>query len=186
MRSVPPFAVAWLPLGIAITGMCLLVYATVQQNYRQSLNDPQIQLAEDTARIVAAGVPASVLIADGGKIDIDASLSPWLVMYDAQGAPLASSALLNNTVPQIPAGVFDTARAKGENRITWQPEPGVREAIVVVAAGEKGFAVAGRNMREVEARESSLSLFVFAAWAAIMLATLAAYYVSPRIAVLGQ
>lgn len=181
MRTIPSNIAAWLPLGIAITGMCLFVYAAIQQNYRQSLNDPQVQLAEDAARVVAAGVPATSLIPDGGKIDMDASLSPWLALYDAQGAPLASSALLNNTVPQIPAGVLDTARAKGENRISWQPEPGVREAIVVVKAGDKGFAVAGRNMREVEARESSLGFMALVAWLVTMLATLAAYSVRGRL-----
>jgi len=180
MRTIPSNVAAWLPLGIAVTGVCLLVYAAVQQEYRQSLNDPQIQLAEDAARVVAAGVPASSLIAGGGKIDMDASLSPWLALYDAQGAPLASSALLNNAVPQIPAGVLDTARSRGENRISWQPEPGVRQAIVVVKAGDKGFAVAGRNMREVEARESNLGFMTLLAWLVIMLTTLAAYSIRPR------
>ena len=39
----------WLPLGVAVTLVCALIYATVQQNYRQSANDPQIQMAEDAA-----------------------------------------------------------------------------------------------------------------------------------------
>ena len=30
-------------------------------------------------------------------------------------------------------GVFDTVRARGEDRVTWQPENGVRNATVVVA-----------------------------------------------------
>ena len=29
--------------------ICTLIYGTVQQNYRESLNDPQIQMAEDKA-----------------------------------------------------------------------------------------------------------------------------------------
>ena len=37
----------WLPIGFVIFGVCGILYAAVQQSYRQSLNDPQIQLAEE-------------------------------------------------------------------------------------------------------------------------------------------
>lgn len=171
---------SWLPIAIAVTGLCGLVELTVQQSYRHSLNDPQIQLAEDAARLIAAGIAANMLIPNGGKVDMDASLAPWMALYDAQRTPLASSALLNNTVPQIPEGVFSAAAKSGENRVTWQPQPGVRQAIVVVKAGDKGFAVAGRNMREVENRESQLLLIVGLAWAVTLVATYVAVYAVRR------
>ena len=81
---------------------------------------------------------------------------------------MASSARFHNGVPSIPSGVFAEVAQNGEDRITWEPESGVRQAIVVVGAGDKGFAVAGRNLREVEARESKLGRIVLAAWLVLM------------------
>ena len=40
---------------------------------------------------------------------------------------------------------------RGEDRLTWQPEPGVRSATVVVhyQGAQAGFVMAGRSLREV-------------------------------------
>lgn len=166
--------IAWFPLAIAVSGLCLFVLVAAQQIYRQSLNDPQIQIAEDAARLIGSGVAPKMLVPSGAAIDIDASLAPWIVIYDAAGVSLASTALLHNVVPSMPDGVLAYARAHGENRVTWQPEPGVRQAIVVVKAGKYGFVVAGRNMREVERRESGLVVMTMTAWAVVLAATLGA------------
>jgi hypothetical protein len=43
------------------TALCALIYVTVHQSYRQTANDPQIQLAEDGAQQLAHGVaPAQI------------------------------------------------------------------------------------------------------------------------------
>ncbi len=178
---------AWLPLAVAITGLCGLVYATVQQNYRQSLNDPQIQMAEDAARILSeGGTPASVVPQDK-KIDIAQSLSPWIAVYDQSDMPLESSGIINGAVPRLPKGVFDQAFGSlgkdtvitGQNRVTWQPEENVRSAIVVqhVTGKFSGFVVVGRNMREVEKREGRLSLMVSLAWVLLIFTTILAQLV---------
>jgi len=39
----------WLPLLVVISAFSGLAYASVQQAYRQGADDPQIQMAEDTA-----------------------------------------------------------------------------------------------------------------------------------------
>lgn len=174
---------SWLPLAVAVTGLCGLVYATVQQNYRQSLNDPQIQMAEDAEILLAHGaVPASV-IPSGEKIDIAKSLAPFIAVYDKSGNVLESSGILAGAPPNPPRGVFEAARANNgkdalqayENRVTWEPYPYVRQAIVVVAVPQTGqFVVAGRNMREVEERESRLSLMIALGWAVLIAATFVA------------
>lgn len=53
----------------------------------------------------------------------------------------------------------------GENRVTWQPEPGIRIALVVRPVGNDSgrFVAAGRNMREAESRVDSLSLMTLLA-----------------------
>lgn len=167
----------WLPIAAALTGMALLSYGVGQQVYRQSVDDPQMQIAEDTARVVAAGLDPAALAPQATALEISASLGTWMAFYDAKLDPVAATGLLHGVIPNIPAGVFATAKARGAYAVTWQPEPGVRQALVVVAAGDKGFAVSGRNMRAIEDRISKLGVLILAGWALTMLASfLVAYY----------
>lgn len=171
MKNTHAVLSAWLPLAVAISGVCALMLLVVQQNYRSSLNDPQIQIAEDSARVIEAGVNPKTLAPQGAGTEISASLATWVAFYDSAHAPQASTGLLHGVIPTIPAGVFDTARKDGENRITWEPEPGIRQALVVVPAGDKGFVVAGRGMSAVEERENELSRDVLIGWVIILLVT---------------
>ena len=146
---------AWLPIAVVVVVMSMLAYAVVQQSLRQGLNDPQIQMAEDTAVALAAGQNPAALV-PATQVDIAQSLAPFLVIYDDSGKALASSAVLHGEAPSLPAGVLEYVRTNGEDRVTWQPEPGVRIAAVVTRyeGTQSGFVLAGRNMREVEKRES--------------------------------
>lgn len=166
----------WLPVAVAITALALLIYAAGQHMYRQSLNDPQQQLAEDAARVVKSGFDASQLSPKGVGTEISESLGTWVAFYDDKLQPQSSTGLLHGVIPTIPAGVFETAKTKGTYTVTWQPEPDVRQALVVVSAGDKGFAVSGRNMRATEKRIGDLGMLVLAGWAATMLASFAAAY----------
>ncbi|MEJ0021418.1 MAG: hypothetical protein WDN47_02415 [Candidatus Doudnabacteria bacterium] len=163
-RSYIPYAVAF----VLIFCICGLVYAEVQQDLRQTANDPQIQMAEDAAIQVQAGSQPHFSIQN---IDIAKSLSPYLVIFDKQGNPIMSDALLDGKIPTPPAGVFDTAKQRGEFLVTWQPRPDVRQALVIVPvkndAGQ--FVAAGRSLREVEKREDKALQMAIAAWV-IMLA----------------
>lgn len=170
-----------IPLFIAATGICALIYGAVQQNYRQSLNDPQIQMAEDAANAIAQGeIPAALVPHGTPVIDITKSLSPFMVIYDESDTPLESSGVLDGQPPVPPKGVFDYARQYGSNlpHNTWQPRLGVRIAAVLVhVPGDKGFVLVGRNMLEVERREMNLTLMVGAAWVFILLAVFASNWV---------
>ncbi|MGE5222720.1 MAG: hypothetical protein ACM3PY_09790 [Omnitrophica WOR_2 bacterium] len=164
----------WLALAAAITAICGLIYLAVQQNFRMGANDPQIQIAEDAAYRLANGESAASLV-PAQSVDIARSLSPYLIIYDRDGKPIASNALLHSQVPQLPAGVLDYTRQAGEDRISWQPEPGVRSAAVIVAiqGSSGGFVLAGRSLREVENRENNLTLIIGLGWAVTLLGTLA-------------
>jgi len=165
----------WLPMALVVTALCGVVYMAVFQNIRQSANDPQIQLAEGAAALLASGAPAQTALPPN-KVDIANSLAPYLVVYDETGQAIASSAQLDGTAPAIPAGVFAYTRDHSEDRLTWQPREGVRSAIVVThfRGAASGFVVAGRSLREVERQEDNLMLIVGAAWLASLGATLAA------------
>ncbi len=172
----------WLSSMVIVTTLCLLVYITAQQILRQGANDPQIQLAEDAAGLLAAGAtPEHVLPLNG--IDIAKSLSPFVVVYDESGAPLSSSGMLDGQTPTPPMGVFDTASwhapivghhlalgvPQNESRFTWQTGGGVRIAAVLVQTQGPHpiFVLAGRSLREVEIREGNLGAIVGMAWLAV-------------------
>lgn len=161
----------WIPLTVAVTMTCGLVYVTAQQIYRQSANDPQIQLSEDTARDLESNQPEKIV--PSANINISKSLNTFLIVYDQSGQPVLSQAVLDGKIPSPPAGVFEYVSQNGEDKITWQPKNGVRIAAVVnkyQSASGSGFVLAGRSLREVENRVDQLGIKVLIAWV-ITLAT---------------
>ena len=174
------FIFSWLPIGIAVTLLSFLVYGVVQQTIRLSANSPQIQLAEDAAvNIVRGASPQAVIPKD--NVDMAASLSPYMIVYDDQGNILASSVELDGKVPVLPSGVLAQAREQ-EVRVTWQPRVGVRSAAVIVRfVGDKpGFVLAGRSLREVEKLEDVILRDVFMGWVVTMVVTLVAFFLFRR------
>lgn len=163
----------WIPLAVGLILISGLVYVSVQQNYRQSLNDPQIQMAEDAAAALANGEQPQALIPQL-KVDMAKSLAPYLIIFDEKGQPVASSVQLDGKTPVVPAGVFDYTKNKGEDRISWEPRKGVRSAAVIVYHNgvSSGFVLAGRSMREVEIREDALSQMTAIVLIISLLATL--------------
>ncbi len=162
---LPRTLLYWLPLAFCLTVLAGMVYTAVQQNFRQGANEPQIQMAEDAAVQLQDGAQVQTVVGSS-KVDMARSLAPFFIVYDASGHVLVSSVQLNGTVPDIPPGVFDSVRASGEDRITWQPQEGVREAAVVTqfAGSRPGFVLAGRSLREVEVRISQLTQLAGVAW----------------------
>ena len=159
--------VSWFPFAVALTAVALMVYAAVQQVYRSSANDPQIQMAEDAAARLAAGAPPETVVA-GEPVDMARSLAPFMIVFSDSGAPVAASVRIEGRVPALPAGVLTAARSVPEQRLTWQPRPGVRSAIVIRHYGgaSPGFVLAGRSLREVEQRVARLVSIVATIWIA--------------------
>jgi hypothetical protein len=163
----------WIPLAVLSTVICGLVYTAVQQGLRQGANDPQIQIAEDAAAKLSRGDSlASVIPSE--KVDIAISLASFVMVYDGEGKVLASSGLLHDQNPDLPLGVLDYTQSHGQDRITWQPEPGVRIATVVAYFNgvQTGYVLVGRSLREVEVRESQTEIITFLAWLVALAATL--------------
>jgi hypothetical protein len=154
--------------GIA-TVLALALYGIPQNVLRSGLNDPQVQIAGDLASQLEQGETTTDAVPHG-SIDMARSLSPFVIVYDDQGRPIVSQAQLNGTTPIPPHGVFDSVRQNGESRITWQPlrtsDRTVRIAAVVrrVNGSNPGFVLAGRNMREVEARIGHVQTMAGLTW----------------------
>jgi hypothetical protein len=155
MFLLPAFVVAF---------SCGLVYAVEQQALRSGANSPQLEMAEDAASALNAGALPSSLVG-GRTVDVASSLSPFLVVFDASGAVLATNGVLDGHDPIPPAGVLEGARQHPPDTVTWQPRSGVRIAQVSVP-WRGGTVLAGRSLREVEQRIDQLVLLVAAAWLA--------------------
>lgn len=182
MRVLPKALARWLALGLAITMVCGIVYAVVQQTYRRNANDPQVMVAHDTAAGLEAGKRPDELVSRE-TVDPSKSLAPFVIVFDADRHVVASTLQLAGKTPEPPAGVLEAAKASGENRVTWQPRSDARIASVVVPVkgGAQGYVLAGRSLREVEDRVDALGTMVVLGWAATMIATLLASLVAARL-----
>ncbi len=74
-------------VSFAITGVCATIYWAVQQNYRQTANDPQIQMAEDASNSLSSSGKVGDFNTEI-KIDISKSLAPFVIIYDVKGNPI--------------------------------------------------------------------------------------------------
>lgn len=171
----------WLPIAAAVTLMSAVINVSIQQNYRQNANDPQIQMAEDLGRALAEGRRPESLVSTT-KIDMNLSLAPFVMVFDDKGNNTFSTATLDNQTPVPPKGVFDFTRNNGEDRVTWQPKPLVRNAIIVryFKGKASGFVLVGRSLREVEKRENNLMGIVVVGWLTAMLATYILKLLAPK------
>ena len=173
----------FLPLAVAASMACGLVYLTGQQILRSGANDPQLRLAEDAAAALDGGSDPAAVIPVDTSVDVAASLAPFLVVYDPAGRVLVTDGVLDGGDPIVPRGVLDHARDASPNIVTWQPRAGVRVATVTVA-WTGGTVVAGRSLREVERREDGLLAIAGAAWLAMLVglagASLTASLLWPR------
>ncbi len=144
------------PALFFITATFFTIYIIGQQMLRQGANDPQIQLSEDVALALATGKGVQDFLPP--QVDISESIAPFVIVYDANGVVISSTATLYGITPEIPLGVLDYAKHVKQNRVTWEPQPGIREAAVVTYFNgqNEGYVVSGRSLREIERREDSL------------------------------
>src|SRR3569833_45694 len=148
-----------------ITLVCILVYVTVQQSFRLSANDPQVQMAHDAALAIDQGADPKTLAATETDIDIARGLSPYVAVYDPSGNMVTGKATLNGKPLRIPQGVIDYIRKNGRDAASWQPEAGVRQAMVGTStANGKYIVIAGRSLASTEERITRLGEQVAFGW----------------------
>lgn len=158
----------WIIGAIVITFIFGSFYTIGQQILRMDANDPQIQVAQDAAKVLGTGIPpASLVPAD--STDMAQSLSPFIMVFDESGKSVATSAKLDGNAPTPPSGVFDTTKKRGEYRVTWQPKKDVRIAAVIThytSSSGSGYVLVGRSLKEIENRINGITLIALAGWLA--------------------
>lgn len=151
----------FLPYAVAVTLMSGMTYALVQHVLRADANDPQIQVAQDTAHALDGGAPpAKVVPAD--KVDIAGSQALVVAIYDNNHNQLGGDAVLNGATAAPPAGALDAAKSS-TNIVTWQPADGVRMALVVVP-WKGGVVMAARSLSLVESRIGDIGRLTLIGW----------------------
>ena len=170
LQDLPLSTSLFLILAVVITLLCGLVFGSAQQIYRQSANDPQIQISEDMADYLSQGKDVSAIVPKQ-EVDISKSLVWFVIDYNDKGEVVASNAKLDGLTPALPFGVLDHTRQNGQNRVTWEPKEGVRIAAVITKYNG-GAVLVGRSLRETEIRTHMLGKRVMLAW----LVTLAAAF----------
>lgn len=171
----------WLPVAVAATILAGLLGAAVQHTIRSGANAPQVQLAEDAASRLDAGAALQAVV-PAEPVDMARSLAPYLIVFDGRGRVVASSVTLNGQQPNFPVSVFASVRRMRQDRITWQPAPGVRSA-VVMAPYRAGFVLAGRSLRLAEEQVDSVGLLIILGWLVTLVATAVAALVGARLTI---
>lgn len=171
MNKYFPILKNWFGYAAVITLMCFLIYIIAQQNFRMNANDPQYQMAEDAVTALDKGADPKSLAGTSAQLDISQSLSSYLIIYDAAGNRVAGEATLDGAPLKIPRVAIDYVQKNGSDAVTWQPVPGVRQAMVGLRA--KGYlAFTGRSLRKVEERITMLGQQVLFGWIASLVAML--------------
>ncbi|MFF1881343.1 hypothetical protein ACFVVC_07770 [Pseudarthrobacter sp. NPDC058196] len=128
---------------------------------------------QQTGRHGANTAPAAAAAARLQQEGPDTAAGPWLelapdsgvflIVYGDDNSPLSSTVTLHGTIPVVPAGVLEAARALGTDAVTWQPETGLRMAVVARKAAGK-VVVAGQSLAPVEASDRVTLLILAGGW----------------------
>lgn len=165
-------------LLVLFSGILLFITISVQQAYRHSANDPQIEIAESLSQKLATN---NNLPLPFDTIEISKSISVFAIYYDKNKNAARSTALLNGKYPQIPAGIFNYADEHGADILTWQPQPEVRIALVVYPVANAGYIAIGRSLRDVEQREKQFYQMFFICWIVLIIFLGLSWYVQIKI-----
>ena len=136
-------------------------------------------MVEDAKAAILSGTdPFDVSVQHA--VDIAKSLAPFIAIYDQKQKPIYSTGILDGQPPLPPSGVFAKTLDGKDNRVTWQPRPDVRIALVVIHfdGNNPGYILAGRSLREVETRVSDLAVMIFIGWFFALIGTLAFVFLS--------
>jgi hypothetical protein len=167
VKTVKNILIFWLMIAFLVTFTSLLCYVATQQVLRLGANEMPAELATETSINLENSKNPQDSIPD--KIfDISKSLMTFVMVFDKDKNLIASSAAMGKDKPDYPKGLLDYVDKKGENRVTWQPQKGLRFATIAIKAGDK-YIVAGRSLKETEKLIDTIGNLVFYAWLACMI-----------------
>ncbi|HEY8753582.1 MAG TPA: hypothetical protein VIM40_08050 [Arthrobacter sp.] len=138
------------------------MYVAFQQSGRMAANtapaaaaDAEVQLLGSTPAPSDPALPRAELTPDTGV---------FVIVYGPDNNPETGTAVLHGALPTVPSGVLDAARSTGSDVVTWQPEPGLRMAIVARSSEEGKVVVAGQSLTPIEATNGRILVYLGLGW----------------------
>jgi hypothetical protein len=178
MKTGKNILIIWTVIAFLVTFTSLLVYVAAQQVLRLGANEMPAELAaEISINLENSNSPKDAVPSE--ITDISKSPGTFVMVFDKDKNLIASSAVMGLDEPVYPKGVLDYVDKNGEDRVTWQPQKGLRFATVAIKSGDN-YIVAGRSLKETEKLISTVESLVFYAWLVCMIfssAVLAIIYV---------
>jgi hypothetical protein len=165
-RLIPVFLAA-----VIVTLVFGSVYASFQQVGRRSAND-----APRAAAAAQAQVP-DLQSAPEPRLELTADSGVFVIVYGSDDKPVSATAVLHGQLPVLPAGVLDEARTAGSDAVTWQPEPGLRMAVVARRSGDS-VVLAGQSLSPYEDRDRVTLIFLGLGWLGCILVLAAGYWIT--------
>lgn len=161
---------SWVAAAVIVTIVFGTVYLTLQQIGRRAVNDaPAAALAAQIQQLDSD--PAT-----GPRLELTKDSGTFLIVYGDDNKPVFTTVTLHGEVPDLPAGVLDTARTAGTDAVTWQPEPDLRMAVVARHAARR-VVVAGQSLTPFENSDRWTQLILATGWLISMMVLGAAYAV---------
>lgn len=127
------------------------LYVVEQQEGRSAV--------EDAPRALLSAGSAASAEPQAARVDLGHYLGTFWVRYDDDGRPSSGNGYLDGALAQVPRGVIRSAAATGEDAVTWQPEPGLRFAVVAQPVGG-GVLLSGQSLRLTEQRADRALLYI--------------------------
>ena len=161
----------WLRVVGVGTIILLTAYVLIQQSTRLAADDLPLATAQTISHELADGMAAQAAVPPV-KTDLKTDSTVFATVVDSSYKVLASSGQLDGAVSLPPTGSFGGLPATGVNRFTWQPEPGVRIATVIVPfshGSTSGFVIAGQSLKQAESRIADYGWITLAGWLGIVL-----------------
>jgi hypothetical protein len=166
-RRLTPFFLA----AVIITLVFGSVYASFQQVGRRSANDAP------RAAAAAQGQVLGLQSTPEPRLELTADSGVFVIVYGADDKAVSATATLHGQLPVLPAGVLEEARTAGSDAVTWQPEPGLRMAVVAVRSGDR-VVLAGQSLSPYEDRDRITLIFLGLGWLGCILVLAAGYWIT--------
>jgi hypothetical protein len=152
--------VPWVVGALVVTVASGAVYGALQQGDRSSADDAPRALVSQLVADSRGDSPGAL---PSPRVDLASSLMPFYVIYDLDGRPIAGDGYLDGKRARIPDGVLRHTVGTGADHLTWEPEPGLRFALVTVR--HNGTVVAaGQSLAPFEERTDRIGLLLVGGW----------------------
>ena len=174
IEKIPFYIGVWIVLAAVSTALAGLGYVVTQQTIRMSANLDPLKATLQIKDILKQGVDPSRIIPPT-QLELKDNYSVFAAVFDEKGNALSSSVMVDGKTPNLPAGLFENAKMKGENKFTWEPKSNLREAAVVVpynaevtegtsTKATSGFILSGQPLTEYEKNIEVIMRLAVAAW----------------------